>query len=259
MPKSKINQKNCELFSEAWAIALRDIKKSFSIWKQALIIIITLLILIYGSKGLDSIIKLSGNQSYSYFFSAGMIAYFISSGALILGSELIDDKKGFVKLLLVAPISRASILLGKLIYLTFSYLTSIFIVGIFISIYLKSFSILNILMFLLLIIITMTLFIGFGIIIASFVHKQKTAEQIAIYFSFSSFFVSGILYPLENLPNYLKIISFIHPVTYVADLMKFLLTGQHSLPLELSIPIFLLLAVLLPIFAVYIFDRKQRE
>ena len=65
--------------------------------------------------GLDEVVELPSGVAFVAHLSTGMLALIVGSGAVGGGFSLIEDREsGFLRTLLVAPVSRASILLGKL-------------------------------------------------------------------------------------------------------------------------------------------------
>src|SRR3989338_1507087 len=102
--------------SEIWAVALRDLKKreNFVTYAGAIILIATVIVLI--GFWFDTFIDFSKyGSSYSEFFASGIIIFYIAMLGLQVCVELVIDKKGFLKLMLVTPVSRYAILFGKII------------------------------------------------------------------------------------------------------------------------------------------------
>lgn len=249
-----------DFMKEIWAVALRDLRKRGTFIKYFLsIILITSIIFLIGV-GFDTFIDFSEyGSSYSKFFSPGIIVFFIVSMGLQMGVELITDRKGFIKLLLVAPISRYSILFGKILSGFISSLKSFFIIAILFLLLFNEFSlikIVNIFIFMIFIIIT---YHSFGLWLSSMFNNRETAQEVIGYLSFAMLFLSGIFYPIQALPKFVQYIIYINPLTYTVDLFRYIMIGEHYFSIILNIFILLVFGLISLFLGVYQFDRNLRR
>jgi ABC-2 type transport system permease protein len=69
---------------------------------------------------------------------------------------------------------------------------------------------------------------GIGILVAAFTRTLDNFAAIMNFVIFPVFFLSGALYPIENLPLALKAVAMLNPFTYAVDLLKHALLGAQS-------------------------------
>lgn len=186
----------------------------------------------------------------------GMSMLFTSAFAGV--SVLWDREFGFLKEIMVAPVSRLSIVLGRIA----GSATTSLIQGIVIlcASTLMGFKIPGIPQFLLsivfMILISIT-FMGLGLAIAS---KMKDVQGFGIVINlimFPLFFLSGALYPLENLPGWLRILSYIDPLTYGINGLRGILVGISSFSIIYDFIILLGFSLLMILLGVYFFEKSE--
>ena len=248
-----------DIICESWAVALRDLKKQTKLWKQILIILGLLVLFILIGKGFDNIINLPSGQTYTYFFTGGIIAYMVALISLNTGMDLVIDKKGFGKLLLVAPISRISILLGKMIFLVIAVVKTYFVMVLLLMLYLKTFIFSGMLLSFFVVICIVMIFLGISFILSAFIKNTKTAETLMGILSMAFLFLSGIIYPANALPKILHFIFYLNPMTYAAEALRFTITRTYTLPPLLTLSVIVTLSIILPSLGVYLYDRFQRK
>ncbi|MDD3043570.1 MAG: ABC transporter permease [Methanosarcinaceae archaeon] len=174
--------------------------------------------------------RASGGANYMDFLAPGIISMSILFTAVFSGLEVIWDRKfGFLKETLVAPISRTEIMLGK----TLGGATIAMIQGlvVFCLTYLLGFRAGNLegfglgLVFMFLIALFFT---GMGLTIASKMKDMQGFQVIMNFLIMPIFFLSGALFPVENLPPAIYFISRIDPLTYGVDGLRGALTGVSA-------------------------------
>ena len=159
--------------------------------------------------------------NFMIFVFLGVLAQtlFQSTSAGII--SLIEDRENdFSQEIFVSPISRYSIIIGKIIGETLVSLTQglgilFFAVVMQIPIsYTRLFAIFPVA-------IIACLFGGaFGIIVLSNLSNQRAANQIFPFIIFPQIFLSGVFNPIKTLPPVLFTLSRIAPMTYAVDLMR---------------------------------------
>jgi ABC-2 type transport system permease protein len=182
--------------------------------------------------GLNSVVSIPGmGQDYIGFLIPGMIAMSVLFTSVFAGIQIIWDKQfGFLKETLVAPVSRLEIMLGQ----TFGGASTAFIQGIFImgiSLFL-GISIQNpagfILAFLFMLLIGIS-FTAFGIAIASKMEDMHGFQLIMNFVVFPIFGLSGALFPIDSLPEFIKPITLLDPLTYGVEGIRYGLTGVSQI------------------------------
>ncbi|TET75238.1 MAG: multidrug ABC transporter permease, partial [Candidatus Aminicenantes bacterium] len=173
---------------------------------------------------------ISEDVNYIRFLVPGILGMSLLFSSTFGGLSVLWDKEfGFLKEIMVAPVSRVSIVLGRIAGgVTTALIQSVLILAIS---FLMGFKIISILLFLLslvfMVLISVT-FLGLGLIFAS---KMKDIQGFSIVMNFvifPLFFLSGALYPLENFPAWLRYLSHIDPLTYGIDGLRASLIGISS-------------------------------
>lgn len=172
--------------------------------------------------GLEATLNMSGGPGVGFnfvqFMFPGIIATTTLGVALNTSISIVTDREfGFLKEILVAPVSRASIMFGKIL--------SGIVIGLFQAILLIALSpifglaivwstIPGILFFAFLLSFAVT---ALGLFIAS---RMRNAEGFQFVFQFLFFpmmFLSGAFFSLTNVPKWMEILSTINPLTYAVD------------------------------------------
>ena len=159
--------------------------------------------------------------NYLTFVFTGVLAQtlFQSSAAGII--SLIEDRENdFSQEIFVSPISRYSIILGKIVGESgVALLQGIGIVlfGLLINI---RYSWQQVLVLVPVAVVVCLFGAAFGIIVMSQIKNQRTANQIFPFLLFPQFFLAGVFNPMESGPLYLLILSRIAPMTYAVDFLR---------------------------------------
>ena len=160
--------------------------------------------------------------NYYDFMSPGMMAMIaIMSVATGLAAAITRERElGTLDGLMVTPISRGQIVIGKILGQTVRGLFVAFIILIvavlFYGVHVQG-SIVNVLLLLLLGTFS---FIGIGIIITASVHDKETAQVMMTTITFPMMFFSGVFFPVSQMPEFAHYIAAIFPLTYAADALR---------------------------------------
>ncbi|MFW6295476.1 MAG: ABC transporter permease [Halanaerobium sp.] len=84
-----------------------------------------------------------------------------------------------------------------------------------------------------------------GLFIAVSVKEVFEAQTYSNFIRFPMIFLCGLFFPIENLPIYIKPISYLLPLTYGADILKYSIAGEHNINLFLSFSVLLIFSALL--------------
>ncbi len=172
----------------------------------------------------------------------GMTALFTNMSLSAGMSFMFDKEFGFLKEILVAPVSRTSIVLGKALGgTTTAVVQGLIILAVAALLGVRLSGPLGLPAALTLIIVTM-FFIGMafaelGISIASRLDSIEGLQVVTIFLVLPIFFLSGALFPLTSLPVWMKVLADINPLSYGVDVLRFALTGVHAYPLALDLAV----------------------
>jgi len=198
--------------------------------------------------GFGPIFQKAGGGDYIQFLAPGIIAMSVIFMSVFSGIEVIIDKQfGFLKETLVAPVSRFSIMIGR----TLGGATVATVQGVlvFIISMMVGFRPIwgpeTILVFIY-IIFTAILFTSLGTMIGSIVNDMHAFPIIINFLIMPLFFLSGALFPLNNLPEIIHIIASLNPLTYGVDGIRGILTGvvHFGFFVDFSVLLFFVVVVL---------------
>jgi ABC-2 type transport system permease protein len=203
-----------------------------------------LLWLVVFGLGLGSIVKVSvPGLSYQQLIFPGIIGQTLLFTAMFMGISVIWDRDfGFLKEVLVAPVSRFTLFLGKMVGDSTDALIQgiiVFALGLVLGIGVDPITFLASLPVMLL--ITFGL-VSIGLTIASFMGSLESFGAIQSFINLPLFFLSGALFPIPNLPDWLQVAAKVNPMSYGVDALKTIILGGAWQPLQLQ-PLYVDLAV----------------
>ncbi|NIM59037.1 MAG: ABC transporter permease [Candidatus Aminicenantes bacterium] len=201
----------------------------------------------------------TGDVGYIRFLVPGIIGMSILFSSTFGGLSVLWDREfGFLKEIMVAPVSRVSIVLGRIAGgATTALIQAILILGISFIMGFKIFNVSSILLAIVFMILIAITFLGLGLIFASKMRDMQGFSIVMNFVIFPLFFLSGALYPLENFPSWLRLISKIDPLTYGVDGLRAALIGVSSFSI-LSNFIFMVIFSLVMIFlGAYFFEKSE--
>ena len=202
---------------------------------------------------------IEGNINYIQFLVPGIVGMSLLFSSTFGGLSVLWDKEfGFLKEIMVAPVSRVSIVLGRIAGgVTTALIQSVLILGISSFMGFKILSVLSLLIgFLFMILISVT-FLGLGLIFASKMKDMQGFSIVMNFVIFPLFFLSGALYPLENFPVWLRVISHLDPLTYGVDGLRAALLDASSYSLVLDLILMIGFAVFMIVTGAYFFERSE--
>ena len=243
-----------------YIVWLREVKKYFRAKERILSSLAMPLFwfLIFGSS-MRYTINVGPNIDYSTFLAPGIIAMALLFTSIFSGVSVIWDREfGFLKEILVAPVSRLSIVIGRSLGGATTAViqgTIIMILAILLGVKLSLFSIIVLIPLMTLISLG---FVSLGITIASLMETVEGFQLIMNFIVMPMFFLSGALFQINNLPNIFKIFVYIDPMTYGVEALRYVATGGFSsIPFYVSLSFVILFSVLTSIIGAYTFSRRK--
>ena len=201
-----------------------------------------------------------GVQDYNYtqFIFPGIIAMSLIFTSIQSAISIIWDREfGFLKEILVAPVPRTAIALGK----AFAGSTLAIIQGSIILILapLVKVPIVWYKIFLLIPVMFLISFalVGIGIIIASRMTSFEGFGTIMNFLVMPMFFLSGAMFPIDRLPSWLKSIIVVNPLSYGVDLLRTIILGVSNFPVILDCAYLLGFGSAAIFFAIWFFNRGE--
>ncbi len=218
-----------------------------------------LLFLIALGFGFGPMFAASGGGNYLQFITPGIIAMSILFSATFVGIEVIWDRQfGFLKEMLVAPVPRLNIMVGRTIggatVSVFQGLIVLIIAMLF------GFQITNIWMLPLALVamfIIALLFTALGTALASTMQDMHAFQLIINFLLMPLFFLSGSLFPISGLPGPLGLIVQLNPLTYGVDALRGTLSGSAQFGLGFDFVILIAVSALFLFIGSYFFSKMQ--
>lgn len=245
-----------------YTIWLRETKRYVRYKSRIVTSVVTpLLWLIIFGTGLGTAIRFGGlAEGYQQFIFPGIVGQTILFTSIFSGvSVIIDRQYGFLKEILVAPISRSSVVMGKALGIsTASLIQGIillllsFIVGIQITI--PCFLVSTVL------IVLISLGLAcLGLMIASFTDSMEGFNLILSFIVLPMFLLSGALFPITGLPSWLQFAVYLNPLTYGVDALRFTILQESVLPLYVNFAVLVGFAVATVLISAYLFSKKEQS
>ena len=196
--------------------------------------------------------------NYTQFIFPGIIGMALIFTSMQSAISIIWDREfGFLKEILVAPVPRTAIALGK----AFSGSTLSVIQGVIILIFAPLAKVPIIWYRILMLIPAMFLIsfalVGIGIIIAS---RMTSFEGFGTFMNFlimPMFFLSGAMFPVSGLPTWLKVVVSVNPLTYGVDLLRKIVLGISTFPTIFDLGFLLVFGTVAIFVAVLLFNRGE--
>jgi ABC-2 type transport system permease protein len=208
--------------------------------------------------GLRGSVTVPGNISYLKFVFPGQLGMAIIFASLQSAISIIFDREfGFLKEILVAPVPRSSIVIGKaLAGATIATVqgTIIFVFAPFVGIWPNPLTILASIGVMLLVGLGLT---GVGILLAAKMTSFEGFGTINNFIVLPLYLTSGAQFPITRAPHWLQTLAHLNPLTYAVDLLRGIIVDvwTHSAALDLAVLV-AFAAVVLSV-ATYAFGRQE--
>jgi ABC-2 type transport system permease protein len=209
-----------------------------------------------------SVPLISGVSSSFQFLAPGFMALTVITGSLQGVASAISREKeqGTMDGLLVAPIPHRSIILGKVAAQTVRGLIQGFLI-LGLSMLLFGVQVYGSPVIMLFVMVLGTAsFVGVGIIMTAVAPDQETAQMMTMLLQFPMMFISGILFPIDQLPAWLQYIGQALPLYYAADaLRKVIILNASMTAIMPDVIILVVYTVLTMTVAIPLFERAMRR
>ena len=168
---------------------------------------------------------------FKTFIYPGVLAMSVLFTSVFSAGSIVWDREfGFLREMLVAPVSRASLVVGKCLggttIATFQGLVFLALAG-FAHVSYNPLLLLTLVGELLLLSFTLT---AFGLMMAARIKQFQSFMALTQMLVMPLFFLSGALYPLNGLPAWLSVLTRIDPLTYIVGPMRHAVFSHLSIP-----------------------------
>jgi len=185
--------------------------------------------------------------------------------SIFYGVYIVWDKKiDFLKEVLVSPLSRTGIFLGKIAGGSTDTILQIAILllvgygfafmGLMPGIRLDAVSLGITLVY---IVVTIIASVSIGLIMGSQMESPEGFQLVSSFVVFPMFFLSGAFFPINNLPVYLSPFVYINPITYSVDGMRGALIGESVFPMGLDLAVVSVFAAAMIVVGTHAFSKMK--
>lgn len=197
--------------------------------------------------------------TYLDFLAPGIIGMILLTAGLGTGLSVLWDKEfGFLREVMVAPVLRSSIMVGRSLGgMTTTLIQAFLMIGISVLLGVKISSATGFLLSIIFMILICTTFIGLGLTIASLLQDTEGFSGIMSLIIMPIFFLSGAFFPVIGMPRWLQALMYIDPLTYGVDGLRGTLIGYSQLSLWLDFSILLILSIGIVTLGTYFFNKME--
>ena len=195
-----------------------------------------LFLLVLGT-GLSSLARsgLPAAIDFKTYIYPGVLAMSVLFTALFSAASIVWDREfGFLREMLVAPVSRSAIVIGKCLggatVATLQGMVILALAGLAHVPY-DAVLFLTLIGELLLLSFTLT---AFGVMMAARIKQIQAFMALTQMLVMPLFFLSGALYPLNGLPGWLTVLTRLDPLTYIVDPMRHAVFSHLPIPPEMA-------------------------
>ncbi len=249
-------------FTAIYVLWLREMKRFLRSWSRIVsALMMPLFFLIFLGLGFKGIMipGIGGDKEYVHFLVPGIIGMTLISTSTIAGISVLWDREfGFLKEILVAPVSRISIVFGRIIGgATTSLIQAVLVLLISVGMGFKIHSMISFFLAIFFMILISFGFIGLGLIFASIMKDIQGFGLIMQFIIMPLFFLSGAIFPLDNLPKFLKYFSYLDPLTYGVDALRASLIGSSIFPLSINFLVLSFFSIAMIFLGAFLFEKSE--
>jgi ABC-2 type transport system permease protein len=190
-----------------------------------------LLFLFVMGTGLGSVISTSDAVDFRTFLFPGVLAMSVLFLAVFAGISLVWDREfGFLREMLVAPISKAAIIVGKVAGGATTATLQACIVLLLGPLVGVEYSVKLVLVLLIALFLGSSMLTALGVVLSARIKTIQAAMPMTQMLIMPMMFLSGTLFPLANLPTWLSVLTKLNPLTYAVQPMRAAVFDELSLP-----------------------------
>lgn len=245
-----------------YALWLREIKRLLRARSRLMgTLLMPLFFLVFLGMGFGGmhIPGVPAGMTYWQFLIPGILAMSLLFSSALTGLSVLWDREiGFLKEIMVAPVSRLSILLGRVAGgITTALFQALAILGVSLLLGFRPAGWAMLAPALLLMVLVAVTFIGVGLGFASVIRDMHGFNMVMNFVIFPVFFLSGAFFPMDGFPPWVRVLSRLNPLAYGVDGIRAALNGSSKLPLMLDLGVLLACALLSLAVSAWLFARSE--
>ncbi len=209
--------------------------------------------------GLGPVFEKAGQGSYLQYIAPGVIAMSILFTSIFSGIEIIWDRQfGFLKETLVAPVPRWAIMFGRTAGgATVAVFQGLIVFCITLIVGFRPDSIAMLPAALGFMILIALFFTALGTAIACTMEDMQAFPLIINFLVMPLFFLSGALFPLDDLPAAIAVVTRVNPLTYGVDGLHAALSGNGVFGYGIDVAVMALAGAVMLWIGTMLFKRIQ--
>ena len=222
--------------------------------------------LVFFGMGLGGAMRLAaarpGSASLDYlsFMAPGVIMMSVFMTSFMSGISVIWDREfGFLKEVLVAPVPRSASILGRALGDTTTAIIQGLIILVMTSVLAPQVRLSGVPLAAAFMFMVSLTFTSQGIVIGSRMKSMEGFHMLVNLIMLPLVFLSGAIYPIDNMPLWMKGIAYVNPLTYGVDLARWLLTGVSQMDPVFDLTLLLVLTAVMIAIASYAFNKATIE
>lgn len=202
---------------------------------------------------------MGGGVDYLQFLVPGIVGMTMLFSAAFGGISVIFDRQfGFLKEILVTPVDRISIALGRVAgSTTTAVIQGVLILGISVLIGFRPVSWVALLPALGFMVLLGASFTGLGLVFASRIDDFQAFNLIINFVLFPLLFLSGAIYPVTTFPTAIRYLAYANPLTYGIDGLRGVLVGNSMFSPLLNAAVIVGFAVAFVVLGAHAFEGSD--
>ena len=181
--------------------------------------------------GMSTLVGTTGGFDFKKFVFPGIVAMSVVLTAMFSAISIVWDREfGFLREMLVAPVSRGALVIGKTLggaSIATVQGTIMLVLAPLIGVHLTALLVVEVIGLELLMAVAMT---TFGVFVASRIQRMEGFQVVMQLLLFPMLFLSGALFPLNGLPSWLSVLTRINPLTYAVDPLRHVVFAAQHMP-----------------------------
>ncbi len=205
-----------------------------------------------------SIPSLPENISYIEFLTPGIISMVLLFTGTFSGVSIVWDRQfGFLREILVAPISRMSIAVGRTLGGAITALIQGIIMLIASTLIGFRFNLTMLPIAILIMLLIAIAFTATGVAISTFMEDIHGFQIVVNFFVFPTFLLSGAIFPINEFPEFVKCLALLNPLTYGVDLLRFVFIGYSEINPLSDLLVLVLYSFIILLLSSILFSRTE--
>lgn len=257
------------VFRSIWVIAYRELlrfvqdrPRLFSSFSMPIIFLV-----IFGAGFGRLIGQMMPGVNYIQFMYPGIIAMTVLMTSVMSGVSIVWDREfGFLKEVLVSPLSRSGVLAGKAVgAATIAIIQGaiMLVLAPIVNVPIKLGTVLALLPLLLILSLALS---GLGLLIGSRMRSQQGFQIVMQLVIFPMMFLSGIFFPISGVATWLEVLSKLNPVTYGIDAIRQVFLGTevagvtvfgHTMGIVDSAIVVAMVGAVFLTIAIWVFNKQE--